>query len=209
VYYIVEHWDIERKPDSTLSLQIATAKSQTQIVSGFFLKETHKLSETIDFLRVLHENIVDTLQGQQLSILPEKYISRPTYVKLQSELRELYPQDAFHITFETFQAINGKSANQTTADVWARMLLCIKGMSAERVGAIIKTYPTARSFWSAFVARKADWDREKAQAGTKKVRDIELFFADVVQGEGRQKIGDALSREVRQDERPRSLQLAK
>jgi crossover junction endonuclease MUS81 len=165
-------------------------------VSGFFLKETHKLSETIDFLRVLHENIVESLAGRQLYILPERYISRSTYVKLQDQLKESHPRDPFHVTFETFQAINGKNANQTTADVWAKMLLCIKGMSAEKVGAIIRVFPTARSFWAEFIERKKEWEMEMAEAGTKKVRELELFFADAVQGEGRQKIGDALSREV-------------
>lgn len=196
VYYVVENWDIERKPDSSLSLQIATAKSQTQIVSGFFLKETHKLSETIDFLRVLTENIVDTLKGQDLYMIPGRYISRTTYVQLQSRLKALHPDRPFLISYETYQAINGKNANQTTADVWAKMLLCVKGMSAEKVGAIIKRYPTAVAFWTGFTKRKLEWEQEKLENPTKKIRDLELFFADSVQGDGRQKIGDALSREV-------------
>jgi crossover junction endonuclease MUS81 len=198
VYYVVENWDIERKPDSSLSLQIATAKSQTQIVSGFFLKETHKLSETIDFLRVLTENIVDTLRGQDLHVIPTRYISRATYVQLQRRLKVQHPRKPFHISFETFQSINGKNASQTAADVWAKMLLCVKGMSAEKVGAITKRYPTATAFWTGFKEKKREWEEEKLrlEGSTGKVRDLELFFADKVQGDGRQKIGDALSREV-------------
>lgn len=78
------------------------------------------------------------------------------------------------------------------------MLLCVKGMSAEKVGAIIKRYPTAIAFWTGFKERKREWEEEKLrlEGSTGKVRDLELFFADAVQGDGRQKIGDALSREV-------------
>jgi len=196
VYYVVENWDIERKPDSTLSLQIATAKSQTQIVSGFFLKETHKLSETIDFLRILTENIVETLKDQELFLIPERFISRSTYVQLQRQLKSLHPQRPFLISYETYQAINGKNANQTTADVWPKMLLCVKGMSAEKVGAIIKRYPTAAAFWTGFTKSKLKWEQERLSNPGEKIRDLELFFAYSVPGDGRQKIGDALSREV-------------
>jgi crossover junction endonuclease MUS81 len=196
VYYVVENWDVQREPDSTLSLRIATAKSQTQIVSGFFLKETHKLSETIDFLRVLTENIVDTLRGQDLHVIPTRFISRTTYVRLQRQLKAQHPRRPFHISFETFQSINGKNANQTAADVWAKMLLCVKGMSAEKVGAIIKRYPTAIAFWTSFLQRKREWEEEELRGSAGKIRGLELFFADAVPGDGRQKIGDALSREV-------------
>lgn len=88
------------------------------------------------------------------------------------------------------------------------MLLCIKGMSAERVGAMLNVWDTPLAMWKDFKKREEEWKKEneaderetsveKGKGKTKvKKRGIELFFADAVQGEGRQKIGDALSREV-------------
>ncbi len=73
------------------------------------------------------------------------------------------------------------------------MLLCIKGMSAEKVAAVLDVWETPADMWEALMKRKAE-----LQAGndpTEK-RGLPVFFADAVSGEGRQKIGDALSREV-------------
>lgn len=86
-------------------------------------------------------------------------------------------------------------------------------MSAERVSAILDIWETPRQMWEAVKARKesAQAELESQAIGTSaagtdesvgpkkkkvKIRGPELFFADTVQGEGRRKIGDALSKEV-------------
>lgn len=67
VYYIVEQWNIgsyvgNSDGSNTTAQAVATARSQTQVTDGFFVKDTHKLSETIEYLRLLTEVIVDTHQ---------------------------------------------------------------------------------------------------------------------------------------------------
>ena len=47
---------------STMDKAIFTALSSTQIVDGFFLKETRDLSDTIEYLVGLHETILELHQ---------------------------------------------------------------------------------------------------------------------------------------------------
>lgn len=80
------------------------------------------------------------------------------------------------------------------------MLLSVKGMSAERVSAILDTWETPRDIWDALQIRNRETESigESGTQGKKKtkIRGPELYFADEVQGEGRRKVGDALSKEV-------------
>lgn len=67
VYYIVEQWNIAgylgpADSGNTTAQAVATARSQTQVTDGFFVKDTHKLSETVEYLRLLTEIIVETHQ---------------------------------------------------------------------------------------------------------------------------------------------------
>jgi len=79
------------------------------------------------------------------------------------------------------------------------MLLSVKGMSAERVSAILDTWETPRDIWDALQVRNQEGEsigESEIQGKKKKVRGPKLYFADEVQGEGRRKVGDALSKEV-------------
>lgn len=171
--------------------QIMTAKSQIQVMNGFFLKETHKLSDTIDFLATMTEVIVAS--HHDLKIIPSKYLSRTTYSSLQAKLRKAHPDRAFLTSFDAYQALNDKSAARTVRETLGRMLLCIKGMSPERVSAFLERWDTPRALYEAMVARHTQGTLGQGS----KAHKPESFFADQVTGEGRNKVGEALSREVR------------
>lgn len=217
VYYIVEDFQVAERMEYN-GLQIQTAKSQIQVHNRFFLKETHKLSETIDFLCTMTKVIQTSLAGKELRVIPTKYLSRPTYSALQARLRGGTNGD-YLTSFEAYQALNDKSASITLKDKFARMLMCVKGMSAEKVAAVLDVWETPRAMWEDLRgeekrfklearAREAagalhgdgqgEGNKENKGKGKKKevVRGKEMFFADRVKGEGRRKIGDALSREV-------------
>jgi crossover junction endonuclease MUS81 len=208
---------------------IATARSQTQVTDGFFVKDTHKLSETIEYLRLLTEVIVEAHQvriseaiealkfglmdrayalskNAPLHVIPSRYISRGKYNAFQSHLRQKYPATPCYTTLEAFQSLNTKAANRTLQETWARMMLCVKQMSSERVAACLSHWKTPRELheWlreqeRLAAAQEDDSSRSSAAPaakGRKKVRGIDMVFADTVQGEGRQKIGDQMSRDV-------------
>ncbi|WVR05462.1 hypothetical protein IAU60_002478 [Kwoniella sp. DSM 27419] len=203
VYYVVEDWQVAERMEYH-GLQIMTAKSQIQVHNRFFLKETHKLAETIDFLTTMTRVIQSSHQDKALSVIPTRYLSRPTYAPLQTHLRATYPDTEYLISFQAYQEINDKSASVTLREKFARMLLCVKGMSAERVSAILDTWETPRDLWNSLKQREERGDNDdkatqaesKTKSSKKRKRGKEMMFADTVKGEGRRKIGDALSKEL-------------
>lgn len=82
--------------------------------------------------------------------------------------------------------------------------MCIRGMTHEKLCLVLDVWQTPLEMWQAVKRREAEiiveLERERAMGpirGKSKVRPIELFFADAIEGRSqRQKIGDALSREV-------------
>lgn len=189
VFYIVEDWQVAERMEFN-GKQIMTAKSQVQVVSGFFLKETHKLSDTIDFLVTM----TDVVSGlvRDLHVIPSRFISRTSYAPLQRRLREQNPGEAFLSSFEVFQSLNDKTAARTVYEGLGRMLLCVRGMSPEKVSAILDCWDTPRALYEAMALRHS---RGLLHSG-KKTRGPEMMFADDVPGEGRRKIGDVLSKAV-------------
>jgi crossover junction endonuclease MUS81 len=169
--------------------QIMTAKSQVQVINGFFLKETHKLADTIDYL-VTMTKVIKAAAGD-LHVIPSRYLSRTTYASLQTKLRKAH-QTPFLTSYEAFQELNKKSTLRTTKEYLARMLLVVKGMSPERVSAVLDVWETPRALFEAMKERHAQGVLEEGR----RKRGPELMFADMVPGEGRRKIGDALSKAV-------------
>jgi crossover junction endonuclease MUS81 len=171
---------------SITALQVATAKSQTQLLSGFYLKETSNMAETIQVLSLLTVEIEDKLRMMSLHVLPEDFVTKDSFHEINTQLHRLRPETDFRISFELFQSMNGKEVNLDVASTWAKMLLCVKGMSSEKVGAVLDVFPTIDSFWRAL-------ETFGTHASS---LDPALFFAQAIPGEGRQKIGPALSKEV-------------
>lgn len=189
VFYVVEDWQLAGAMESH-GKQIMTAKSQIQVVNGFFLKETHKLSDTIEFLAMMTRVIIKS--HRDLKVIPSRFISRTSYSALQRRLRTDHSPTVYLTSFDAYQALNDKSAARTLREVLGRMLLCVRGMSPERVAAILDRWETPRQLYDAMVER----EKKGVVVDGRKKRGPELFFADEVQGEGRRKIGDAQSKEV-------------
>ena len=197
--------------------QIMSAKSQLQVHKGFILKETHKLSETIDFLATMTRVIRTTLSDSPLHVIPTRYLSRSTFLPLKQHLKGVC-DTTFLTSFDAYQELNDKSASVTLRDQFAKMLLCVKGMSAERVSAVLEGFETPREMWDELkkhsekariqgeTERRMEGegrmegdgrlDGKKGKGKKNGPRGPEMFFADRVEGVGRRKIGDALSKEV-------------
>jgi crossover junction endonuclease MUS81 len=59
VYYLVEEYEREvHYEHKSMDQAVFTALSSTQVVEGFFLKETRDINDTIEYLVGLHQTIV-------------------------------------------------------------------------------------------------------------------------------------------------------
>ena len=108
--------------------------------------------------------------------------------------------------------LNSKSANLTTRDLFAQMLLCVKGMSAEKAAGIIDKYTTIRSLWEAFRVAEAveqegkrreeeaaaAWTQGNREKGRRKNSNVPLAKAMLcdLEASGRKRIGPVLGEKV-------------
>jgi crossover junction endonuclease MUS81 len=94
----------------------------------------------------------------------------------------------------------------TLRDQWARMLLCIKGLSAEKVATIIENYDTPNALWGAFkyaeFREAADIAKEQQggdaapkKRGKSTVRRANMLLTEL-EATGRKKIGEAMSQKI-------------
>ncbi|ODO10868.1 hypothetical protein I350_01467 [Cryptococcus amylolentus CBS 6273] len=196
VYYIVENFKKAEMEHSALA--IMTCKSQLQVHNRFFMKETNRLLDSIDFLATMTNVIKSSCRNKPLHVIPSRYLSRPTYKPLQEHLKIAHPNLTFHTSFDAYQSLNTKSACVTLKETLARMLMRVKGMSAEKVSALLDQWDTPRGLWEAMKMRNEMPDEMEAPPGTgkgkKKKTGKGLFFAQATaHEESRRKIGDALS----------------
>lgn len=68
---------------------------------------------------------------------------------LMTQLRNAHPHFPYHTSYASFRELN-KSGYVTLKDIFARMLLCIRGMSAEKAATVLEHYDTPRRLWDAF-----------------------------------------------------------
>ncbi|KIJ26656.1 hypothetical protein M422DRAFT_55398 [Sphaerobolus stellatus SS14] len=205
VFYLVEHYDM---PDITETGQkaIMTAKSSTQIVDGFHLKETPRISYTINFLATMHKTICEMYEDKPLYIIPSEHVSHHRYMGLQKHLRDTQPDRRYMMTYESFDQICHKTKNLTARDLFAQMLLCVKGVSVEKAAGVIKNYPTVRSLWEAFRVAEEKEKKEKRrieallESGVKLLKKDQKYpeAKDLLSnlGDHRLKLGPALSSKI-------------
>ena len=123
------------------------------------------------------EHFPPRCKGQALRVIPENAIKRHSHIALITQLRNTYPDITYHTTYTAFRELN-KSGAFTLKEVFAYMLLCIRGMSPEKVANVLEHYDTPRKLWEAF--------REAEQVEARE-RELELMQPENENKRGRRK----------------------
>ncbi|KAG8679660.1 Crossover junction endonuclease mus81 [Ceratobasidium sp. 394] len=207
VYYLVEDYDTERIVRQWRE-QINTALSSTQVIDRFFLKETTSIEDTLDYLSGLHKTILMLYKDKALYIIPPQLIKRHRFLELKKQLNANDPERAYHTTYKSYQILNRKNGFYTLQDNMARILQCIRGLSGEKIAALIEFYPTPRSLYEAFKEaeeKQSSWQDPTASQTSGKGKGKkaaksgaptpEMMLAELG-GQGRRKIGPALSKHI-------------
>ncbi|SNX87005.1 related to MUS81 - endonuclease involved in DNA repair and replication fork stability [Melanopsichium pennsylvanicum] len=184
VLYLIEDYDVENQM-RRFGPQIKTALSSSQVVDGFFVERTCSLAASIDYLASMDDMIRKIYEDQDLSVMPSAIISRSSFLETRDALQHKSASAFVLTSFEAFQALNSKSGGLTSTEVFGKMLLCIKGMSAEKVREVLAIYNTVRELSDAY------------QELTEDAKDAEGMLAGCTEGmDQRKKIGPALSKKV-------------
>ncbi|KAJ3928964.1 MAG: ERCC4 domain-containing protein [Lentinula lateritia] len=211
VYYLVEEYKLtergwEEQDKSTYELAIDTVLSQTAIADKFQVKETRSINDTIDFYVSLNRQVVSMYKNKDLHVVPSRLVKRYSYLMFQKMLRRKFPGRSYLLAYTTFHDLNHKSGFITVRETWAKMLLCINGVSAEKAGVLIQRFPTPQSLYRACKQaeqqqKEDDEDERVAKArGKKPRRKQDVFIAKEflkdLGGNSERKIGPALSTRI-------------
>jgi crossover junction endonuclease MUS81 len=184
ITYLIEEYSMSDQQKLAEADRIATAKAETQIVNGFFVKCTHKLDETIRYLARTTKFLQQYYANKPLYIIPQSHIHGPTYSSLCSSLQAKYPDKTFSIPFTTFSDLTSKSGALNLRDLYLKMLMCTRGISGEKAMEIQRVWKTPRCLVEAFEGREGEREREK-------------MVMDGVKGAVlRKRVGAALSKKV-------------
>lgn len=172
--------------DAGMRDAINTAISSTQVVNGFFVKRTSKMDDTIRYLSRMHTHLTKLYSTQTLYPIPSQLLSSRTYTSsLLPHLSLAHPTCKFYPEYTAFNEMVDKSAQLTSRDVFLKMLMCIKGVSAEKAIEIQRVWQTPGELLEAYSGCKDGAERK------------ELIMRGVGDREvGRRRISKVLSEKV-------------
>ncbi|KAI5854173.1 hypothetical protein BZA05DRAFT_393449 [Tricharina praecox] len=185
VIYIIEAFALGDN-GAHMTEAIETAISSTQVVNGFFVKRTAKLDDTIRYLARMTKTLRDLYLGRDLHIIPAELVESRTYSHLRTHLKNTHPERGFYLAYDTFSSLVNKNGSTTLRDVFLKMLMCVRGISAEKALEIQRSFATPAALIEAFVGCNDDRQRD------------ELVFKACENTIGRRKIGCVVSKKVRE-----------
>ena len=184
VTYIIEDFSISAGNAEKYGDAVMSAIAGTQVVNGYFVKQTSKLDESIRYLAKMTRLLQKKYVGKELRIIPSRVLDGRTYGQLQTKLREEQPDHRHYITFSAFSSLCSKSDTMSLKDVFLKMLMCQRGVTGEKAIEIQKRWSTPRQFVEAL---------EKLEAG--RARDT-MLSRELQHQVPRKSIAGGLSRKI-------------
>ncbi|EPS37204.1 hypothetical protein H072_9141 [Dactylellina haptotyla CBS 200.50] len=123
---------------------ITTAIYSTQVVNGFFVKLSPKLDDTVRYLARFTRLLATMFEGKDLYVYPDNLVQVRTFSELKSYLLEKEPGRQYFLNYSTLAAMASKSRTSTLRDVYLKMLMCTRGVSAEKALEIQRHFKTPR-----------------------------------------------------------------
>ncbi|EGD99291.1 DNA repair protein Mus81 [Trichophyton tonsurans CBS 112818] len=190
---------------------IASAIASTQVVNGYFVKQTNSVDESIRYLAKVTRLLREMYTGsdantpvRRIEVTPTSCIeSHNEYLLHLERLRaeeqkridtSLTPnalETTYTLTYNTFSALSSKSDMLTLRDIFLKMLMCTRGVTGDKALEIQRRWSTPREFVKAFERvgpRGPDGKPSQAQ---------DDLVASALGGlVGRKKIGKTLSKKI-------------
>ncbi|KAJ2415996.1 Crossover junction endonuclease mus81 [Coemansia sp. RSA 2530] len=174
ILYIVEGED----PEAVSRLGEATvnsALSRVQVHHGFHLKRPATFEATLKILRQTTGVLKSTL-GDVYAI-PDHHIGQKEFAKVKQNIQARLPHISLAMTFDAYDMVSNKSGTLSVGEIYLRMLMTIRGISAGKALTIGRNYPTPRQL------------TEAVEANDKVIENIVI-------DESRRKIGPVLGKRL-------------
>lgn len=150
VTYLVEAFSISAERSDTYGQSVETAITSTQVVNDIFVKQTMKLDDTIKYLARMTRTLEDLYKTQKIRVVRSHRIVADTYLNFMGTLRSSHPESTIGVTLSAFEALCDKSQATTLRDVYLKMLLCARGVTAVKAIEIQKIWPTPIALLEAY-----------------------------------------------------------
>ncbi|XP_071508562.1 crossover junction endonuclease MUS81-like [Diadema antillarum] len=176
--YLVEEFgsaDHLSLPASTLFQSVVN----TQIIDGFFVKYTHDSKESAAYLTIMSRYLQSLYSGKTLKAY------RKDDIDWFKDSHDLSLPEQHFITFEEFSDSSIKNREMTVTETFAKQLLQLSGLTAEKALALTEMYQTPADLLEAYRTCHLPSDQEK-------------MLAKVKYGASQRNIGPMLSRVIYQ-----------
>ncbi|CAD6443320.1 a8c3b8af-e3d0-49e4-8065-2a2dcdea57bf-CDS [Sclerotinia trifoliorum] len=150
VKYLIENKKIDADIMDKWGDGITTSIAKMMIQDGINVKQTLDLGESLRYIERMTKLLKKQYEGNPLYIIPTTALTVKNYSPLMQHLRSTQPDREYSITFDAFEGLSSKSQNLTLKDVYLKMLMRTKSVSAVKAIEIQKRWPTPRAFLEAF-----------------------------------------------------------
>ncbi|KAJ2744602.1 Crossover junction endonuclease mus81 [Coemansia sp. BCRC 34301] len=179
VLYVVEG----ENPDAVSRLgegAVNSALSRVQVHHGFHLKRPPTFEATLKLLRQTTRCLQNTLRD--VYAIPDQYIGQKEFAKLKQSIRARFPHISLALSFDAYNVVSNKSGTLSVGEIYLRMLMTVRGVSASKALTIGRNYSTPCQLTEAL---------DCAPSGSKLVEELVI-------DESRRKIGPALGKRITQ-----------
>lgn len=173
VVYLIEDFSLSSEKETRFHDAIQTAIASTQVVNGYFVKKTQKIDDTIRYIARLTRMLQSLYESKPLHLIPTRALEGGTtaYLSLLNHLRSTptststsvdpaHASRTYSLTYSTFATLSSKTDNLTLRDVFLKMLLCTKGLSAEKALAVQRIWNTPRALIEALETCETEKQRD-------------------------------------------------
>ena len=162
VIYLIEEFSLSTEKSTKFHEAIQSSIASTQVVNGYFVKQTRKLDETIRYLARMTRFLKSIYESNPLHLVPTSALTPSTYLPLLTQLRTSpeHKEKTYTITYPSFASLASKSDTLTLRDVYLKMLMCTRGISGEKALAIQKVWTTPKAFVDALQEYESEKDKE-------------------------------------------------
>jgi len=142
ITYLIEEYSISTERGEKYGEAMESAIAAMQVVNGYFVKQTSKIDETINYLYHMTNSLKDIYERKELHVLPSRHLDVQTYLPMLERLRQKSPAHVYCTTFSAFSSLCDKSDSMTLRDVYLKMLMCTRGVTGDKAIEIQKVWPT-------------------------------------------------------------------
>ncbi|KAJ2883313.1 Crossover junction endonuclease mus81, partial [Coemansia aciculifera] len=180
VLYVVEG----ENPDAVSRLgeaAVSSALSRVQVHHGFHLKRPATFEATLKILRQTTRCLQSALKD--VYAIPDQYIGQKEFAKLKQNIRARFPHISLAMSFDAYDVVSNKSGTLLVGEIYMRMLMTVRGVSASKALTVGRNYATPRQLIDALDCTTPN--------GSKIIEELVI-------DESRRKIGPALGKRLTQ-----------